>query len=309
MENISISQIKTLLTVIEEKNISNAATKLNLTQPAISRMIMSLEKFYSVSFFDRSKNPWKLTPAGVVFIEGITNILREHENILEKIDDIVANRKGFFSFGTMLYEEKYILTTSFIEFYEKFADFKLNIFLDSSKNMEQLLLDRKIDFATIILPVKNNEIKDIPLKEYEIFICIPNKFLIEKKIEIPKKNTITEIDLSLFKESPFILHKEQYGFRSWQNHILQELNIILEKNNIIEVPQHTTAVDLSTRDIGICFLLDDLLNHIEYPKNATVFKIKHIRPKQILALAHLRCRNLSNIEKTFIKIIQKNILR
>lgn len=268
---------------------------------------MGLEKTYSIKIFDKNKNPWELTSAGVIFKESLSNILNEHEKMLSEIDNIVANRKGDFSFATMLYEEKNILTNTFVDFYKKYPNFKINIFLESSKKMEQLLLERKIDFANVILPTKASEIKTIILKEYEIMACIPNKFLLDEKIAIPQTQSLQEIDLSLFKNKPFVLHKSQYGFRNWQNNILKESNIVLDKNNVIEVPQHTTAIDLSNKDIGICFLLDDILNHIEYPKNATIFKIKDIRPKQTLAIAYLNNRILSAIEKDFIKIMQKNI--
>lgn len=307
MENISIFEIKVLLIVIKEKNLSSAAKKVGLTQPGISRIIIKLEKNFSVKIFDKRKHPWELTTAGVILKEGFIGILNIAQETLEKLDDVVQNRKGSFNFATMAYEDRYLLPEVFTQFYKKYPNFKIKTFLFDAKDIEQNLIDHKTDFAHVLLPIKNDDIETIFLKEYEIIVCIPNRFLIEKNIDIPKENDLQEIDISLFKEYCFILRRLNLNFRNYENDIFKKSNFIPDESKIIEVPQYITGLNLANEGIGINFILDDVLKHIEKSTNVSFFKIKNIIPKQTLALAYLKNRNLSDIEEDFIKIMQKNI--
>lgn len=60
---MNINQIKQVLTIAEEKNFTNAAKKLFISQPSLSKSIKLLEEELGVELFER--NPIKLTHAGV----------------------------------------------------------------------------------------------------------------------------------------------------------------------------------------------------------------------------------------------------
>jgi len=308
MENINVFEIRALLAVIKEKSISAAAKKLNVTQPAISKLVMRVEENYRIKIFDRQKTPWKLTTVGEVFKERLNAIYKEHSLLLMDIDDIVTNKKGSLDFATMAYEDRYLLPDIFTKFYKEYPNFKINTFLLDSQKMEQSLIDRKIDFAHVLLPVKSSNITSIFLKEYEIIVCIPNKFLIDKYIKIPKENNLQEIDLSLFKKDPFILRQSKLGFSIYENYIFTKSNFFPDKEKLIEVSQYITGINLSNEGIGINFTLDATLNYIKKSNNVSYFKIKNIRPKQKLSIAYLKNRKLSIVEEYFLQIMQENIV-
>ena len=56
---MNINQIKQVLTIAEEKNFTNAAKKLFISQPSLSKSIKLLEEELGVELFER--NPIKLT--------------------------------------------------------------------------------------------------------------------------------------------------------------------------------------------------------------------------------------------------------
>ena len=59
---MNFNQIKQVLVVAEEKNFTNAAKKLFISQPSLSKSIKLLEEEFGVEIFER--NPIKLTHAG-----------------------------------------------------------------------------------------------------------------------------------------------------------------------------------------------------------------------------------------------------
>lgn len=308
MENIDFLEAKVLLTVIEEKSVSAATKKLTLSQPAISKLIMRIEQNYNIIIFDKNKRPWQLTPAGLVFEEFLNTIVKEHARLLKNLSDVVKDKKGQVVFYTMIYEDKYLLPDILAKFYEQYPNFKVNISIGETKAMEDFLLEKKADFATVVMPVKNNKIKTVSIKEHELIIGIPNQYLIEKNLKIPEnKNLLPDINLSLFKDKPFILHKKKYKVRDIQEGVLKEKGISIGEN-IMEIEQHITGLSLAKKGLGVCFLLKDVLKRAEKTDNLgniSFFRIEGIRPKQVVAIGYLKNRILSDIEKDFLKIAKE----
>ncbi|WEV41080.1 LysR family transcriptional regulator [Lactobacillus sp. ESL0681] len=67
--------LKYFLAIIQEHNISNAAKKLHLSQPAISRQIADLEKELGTTLFKRGTKVIELTPDGEYLANQATQIL------------------------------------------------------------------------------------------------------------------------------------------------------------------------------------------------------------------------------------------
>lgn len=64
-----IRTLRCFVTVAEERNITRAANRLNIAQPALSRKIANLERDLKLSLFDRSVRGVDLTPAGEVLLD------------------------------------------------------------------------------------------------------------------------------------------------------------------------------------------------------------------------------------------------
>ncbi|MBE6217667.1 MAG: LysR family transcriptional regulator [Bacteroidales bacterium] len=62
-------RLKVFVTVAEEKSFTKAASRLGISQPAVSQNIAELEKVLGVRLFDRQKGENTLTPEGEVFMK------------------------------------------------------------------------------------------------------------------------------------------------------------------------------------------------------------------------------------------------
>lgn len=69
--------LEDFLKLAETGNFSRAAEERNVTQPAFSRRIKSLEAYVGVPLVDRRSYPATLTPAGVAFRDAALGIVRE----------------------------------------------------------------------------------------------------------------------------------------------------------------------------------------------------------------------------------------
>ncbi|MEO6847735.1 MAG: LysR family transcriptional regulator [Chthoniobacterales bacterium] len=61
---IELRHLKTLIALSETGNLSKAARRLHLSQPAVSHQVRLLEEGYGVALFERKSNPVRLSVAG-----------------------------------------------------------------------------------------------------------------------------------------------------------------------------------------------------------------------------------------------------
>ncbi|MGS0534138.1 LysR family transcriptional regulator (plasmid) [Bacillus mycoides] len=78
---MNIFDFKVFKYVAQFKSISVAAKELHMTQPAITHIINKLEKRYSLTLFDRSRQGTLLTENGQEFLIYVNQLLNEYENL------------------------------------------------------------------------------------------------------------------------------------------------------------------------------------------------------------------------------------
>ncbi|MBN2982902.1 MULTISPECIES: LysR family transcriptional regulator [Cohnella] len=96
---MNISQLETMLTISKTLSFRKAGEWLNLTQPAVSAQIKSLEDEFKVVLVDRN-HPVALTDRGKVFLEHAERILAIVEELKQKLADLDHIPQGHIVLGT-----------------------------------------------------------------------------------------------------------------------------------------------------------------------------------------------------------------
>jgi DNA-binding transcriptional LysR family regulator len=81
------------LVVVQHMNISHAATKLHLSQPALSRHIAEFEKGCGQKLFSR-KRPLSLTRAGEIVLKRASEITNSHNQLKMELDELRKSVSG-----------------------------------------------------------------------------------------------------------------------------------------------------------------------------------------------------------------------
>ena len=69
---MDLRRIENIIRIAEEKNITRAADKLFISQPALNLQLLNLEKELGTKLFYRRGNEWAITEAGRKDIKAIT---------------------------------------------------------------------------------------------------------------------------------------------------------------------------------------------------------------------------------------------
>ncbi len=68
-QGIGVKDMRAFFAIVEEGNISHAAQRLGIAQPALSRQMKRLEEKLNVKLFERGSRRIRLTEAGRVLYE------------------------------------------------------------------------------------------------------------------------------------------------------------------------------------------------------------------------------------------------
>lgn len=82
---MELRQLRYFVAVAETGNISQAAKKIFLTQPALSRQIKALEDEIGQRLLERQAHSIRLTPLGETFLPEARALLRQADQLLERV--------------------------------------------------------------------------------------------------------------------------------------------------------------------------------------------------------------------------------
>src|SRR3954452_3935003 len=81
---VELRHLRYFVAVAELENVSRAALKLHVSQPALSRQIRDLEEELGFPLLERSAKSVRLTEAGRVFLEESREALQRTEQAVKK---------------------------------------------------------------------------------------------------------------------------------------------------------------------------------------------------------------------------------
>jgi DNA-binding transcriptional LysR family regulator len=90
---VELRHLRYFVAVAETENVSRAALKLRLSQPALSRQIRDLEDEIGFRLFERTAKSVRLTDAGRAFVDEARAILKQADEAVLKGRGIVGKHE------------------------------------------------------------------------------------------------------------------------------------------------------------------------------------------------------------------------
>ena len=102
-------QLECFLTVAETLNFARAAENLNITQPAVTHQIRSLEEELDVKLFHRTTRSVELTSAGLAFLNDARGMMEISIRAKKRFEDPSGREIQPFALGFQSYTQQIIL--------------------------------------------------------------------------------------------------------------------------------------------------------------------------------------------------------
>lgn len=170
---MTIRHIKIFIAVCDTGSTTAAAKELYIAQPAVSFAIAELEHFYGQKLFDRISNRLHITEAGKRFLQysrQIAALFNEMEYEIKNWDTV-----GVLRIGSNVTIGNQFLPECVKCFQDANPSIEMEVLVDNSARIEQMILESKLDLALIEGPIHSHFIKsELFMDNSLVFICANN---------------------------------------------------------------------------------------------------------------------------------------
>ncbi len=287
---LDLKKLHYFITVANEASVTNAAKKLNMTQPPLSHQIKVLEDEIGVELMHKVGRNIELTNAGIALHDQGKEILESIKILEKKLKDIHNGTAGILSIGSATSWGAPFLSEQVAIFNERYPQVQFRFYNDMQHNIISLLEKRVIDFS-IVFPPFNKKIYNYIAMPKEPLIAVMRK----KWDDDPEKKITTFEELA---DKPLIINMKS------ERHLIEYYKSSEIAPNIVCVHDDVRSMLLLAKaGLGIA-LIPKAANWVKYEENDMVYKVVDRPTSQINPyIIWLKKHKLSNSADNFLKLI------
>lgn len=247
--NMDYNLYKIFLYLYEERSISKTASKLYVSQPAISYSLKELENSLGYTLFHRNSKGIEPTLEATElynYISTAFDILNDAEEHVKNLNNLNV---GNIRIGVASHIGVLTLTQYIEKFRKEYPNVTFEIISKSMPEMVEMLETRKLDMIIGILPIISEK-KLTKVNLIEVYNCFAYNKKILKDVHIKK-----ELDLLKY---PLILPSSKTPIRTKLDDYMDSRNVRL--NPSIEASTTEVALEMVRKGMGIGYFIIDSIN-------------------------------------------------
>ena len=168
---MTLRHMKILVEVYRQNSVTKAAQALHLSQPSVSLALRELEDYYGVTLFERVGRRISPTECGREFYGyavHVVSLMDELETRMRNWDAIGTVRIGAtVTIGT------YLLPELVRRYQAEFPALHVDVQVCRASQVEQLVLDNRIDLGLIETQPEHEELVAVPFSRDELQAIVP----------------------------------------------------------------------------------------------------------------------------------------
>ena len=260
--HMDFAALETFLAVAQTGSFSEAADRLHLTQPAVSKRIAALEAAFDARLFDRLGREVRLTEAGAALLPRARALLAELEDARRALEQLSDEIGGTLRLGTSHHIGLHRLPPILRDFQARYPAVELDLHFMDSEAACQAVLRGELELGIVTLPPE-------PIPGLECRPVWPDPLVVAASPDHPLAGR-RSITLAELVEHPAILPSEQTYTRQIAEAAFRAAGLRLRtrlSTNYLETIRMLVAVGLGWSLLPRT-LLDDQLVALPVPELA-----------------------------------------
>lgn len=186
---MELRHLRYFLAVAEELNFSRAATRVYLSQPALSQQIRKLEDELGVELFRRTQREVELTESGRMLLEGTQQALVQIDQSVRTLREMSGAESSRLKVGFPEYVNHTPLARILQDFQRRSpgVDLEQHELLTLQQTLQQIgeLKRGTLDLGFLLLPVEDETLELEHVLRIELIAVLPEDHPLAEREEIP----------------------------------------------------------------------------------------------------------------------------
>jgi len=227
---MDLQQLSIFCTLLSEKSMTEAASRLQITQPTVSRQLKLLETELGVDLLERETREISPTVQGQLFFDYAQKILNLATQARMSIQSLPQHLEGQLRMSTINYLGMSLLAPVMWRFLKPSRQFKINLSYASARNIVEQMKKDAVDI--VILPNLQEEY-GIDLPNYEKHHLFQDSMIFigsKKDLSLPSQIQIQDMANKPLVSFPHLLPK--FTIKIEQKQKEHNIQPIFEVNNM-----------------------------------------------------------------------------
>lgn len=297
------------IAIVEAGSLTKAAERLYVSQPSLSQYLKRLETSLNVELFDHSTSPLRLTYTGERYYQYVLQLMQLDENVRKEFQDIQNQKSGLLRLGVALWRGACLLPDVFPAFHAQYPNIHLKLLEGPSNQMENWLMNDKIDIAVMNLPhnLDYGKLTCEPIFEEHILLAVPTEHssVQELLLQHRSQTAYPSAPLSLVEQLPLVITKPGQNLTHEIRHVLGKAHI--EPDILLETGNLTTAINLVARGMACAFVPEEGAKVCQHPGAVTYFMVESTDLVWDLAAVYRKDTYVTHLSRLFINVMKQQL--
>jgi DNA-binding transcriptional LysR family regulator len=238
---MNLRHLHAFATVADAGGVARAATRLHVSQPALSRQIQGLEADLGVPLFDRIGRRVRLTSAGEDLLRRSRRLLAEADALAERARSLKTGETGILRIGTTPQVIENLLAHFLTHYRRRHPGVEVHLVEDGGVRLHGRL--ERGDVHLTMAPAGDMRFHDRLLYPMHLMAALPPGH------RLSRGATLEVADLA---DEPLLLLRRDFASREWFDTACQVAHV--RPRVLLESAAPHTLVALAASDYGIAIL-------------------------------------------------------
>ena len=164
---LNLRELNAFKAIVDSGSLGRAAEALNLTQPALSRIIKRLEDQLGVPLFERHQRGVSLTEYGARLEPFANLLLSESQRAVQEIEAMRGLEKGVVRVGAVVSALGHLVPTAVEQLLRKWPGLQVHLVEALSEDLINMLVKGDIDLALAFSVPASDEVLQVSQSEWQ----------------------------------------------------------------------------------------------------------------------------------------------
>jgi DNA-binding transcriptional LysR family regulator len=219
-------------TLARTRNMHAAALHMNLSQPAVSKMLREIERLLGFDLFERLPRNMPPTALGEHVVRYAQIALNDANKFVDQISSLREGGHGFLKVGAIFAATAVVLPDAIVQLKQRWPLLSIEIVEQTSDHLMEMLDDKKLDLAVARYTNENQQ------QVYDFQALAPEPFC----MVVNSRHPLTELDEAPLQELgkwPWILYPVGTPIRARMEQAFAQAGIATPKNTIDTISMQT----------------------------------------------------------------------
>ncbi|MGE9126162.1 LysR substrate-binding domain-containing protein, partial [Escherichia coli] len=237
---INIRQLEAFRAVVVSGSVTQAAARLNVSQPAVSNLISNLERETGLTLFQRNGRRLALTKEGHLLHAETEKVFYAVSHITRMAEEIRTLRQGQLTIGSMPSMGLHYLPTVLGAFLEDKPNVNVTLLVRDSAKVVDWVMGQQIDLGVSVIP------SDHPAVENELLATAQGVCAVPLGHRLVTRKSISAADLT---DERFISLGWEDRFRHLIDQVFETATVA--RKLVIETPLSEVACSFVAGGAGV----------------------------------------------------------